>query len=59
MESTEAMPDPAKASDDLRKFAKANEKQLYKLLRTVLDPQSDLKLVLKTQVRHPRPPFQD
>lgn len=53
------MPDPAKASDDLRKFAKANEKQLYKLLRTVLDPQSDLKLVLKTQVRHPRPPFQD
>ncbi|KAK4057405.1 Sister chromatid cohesion protein pds5 [Microbotryomycetes sp. JL221] len=42
-------PDHTKTTMDLQKFAKANEKQLYKLLKTLMDPQSDLKMLLKTQ----------
>ncbi|KAK4052801.1 Sister chromatid cohesion protein pds5 [Microbotryomycetes sp. JL201] len=41
-------PDATKTSSDLNKFAKANEKQLYKLLRTLMDAQSDLPAILKT-----------
>ncbi|KAK4699468.1 sister chromatid cohesion protein PDS5, partial [Phenoliferia sp. Uapishka_3] len=40
--------DQQKAGEDLIKFAKANEKQLYKLLRAMLDPQLDLKTQLKS-----------
>lgn len=40
--------DPSKASDDLAKFAKLNEQRLYKLLRTLMDPEIDLKTLLKT-----------
>lgn len=45
------LPDPTKATEDLKKFVKANEKQLYKLLRILMDPQTDLKLLLKSHVR--------
>ena len=40
-------PDPQKASEDLHDFAKANENRLYKLLKTCMDPQSDLKSIVK------------
>ena len=43
-------PDPNKTAEDLNKFAKANEKQLYKLLKTLLDPQTDLKTLIKNHV---------
>ncbi|KAI5477658.1 hypothetical protein MNV49_006044 [Pseudohyphozyma bogoriensis] len=42
-------PDATKAAEDLTKFAKANEKQLYKLIKTLSDPQSDLKTTIKSQ----------
>ncbi|KAF9235796.1 armadillo-type protein [Melanogaster broomeanus] len=40
-------PDPQKAADDLQTFARANENRLYKLLKTCMDPQSDLKSIVK------------
>lgn len=40
-------PDPHKATDDLQAFAKANENRLYKLLKTCMDLQSDLKSIVK------------
>ncbi|KAF9226311.1 hypothetical protein BS17DRAFT_794477 [Gyrodon lividus] len=40
-------PDPQKATEDLQAFARANENRLYKLLKTCMDPQSDLKSVVK------------
>jgi len=43
-------PDPAKAAEDLRKFAKMNENRLYNLLNTLMDPQTDLKTLIKTYV---------
>lgn len=43
-------PDPQKATDDLQTFAKMNEKRLYKLLKTAMDPQTDLKTLVKTTV---------
>lgn len=42
------LPDPQRATESLTKFAKANEKQVYRLLRTLLDPQTDLKTFIKT-----------
>lgn len=45
--------DPQRATDDLQTFAKMNEKRLYKLLRTVMDPQTDLKTLVKTTVSLP------
>ncbi|PFH47385.1 hypothetical protein AMATHDRAFT_152196 [Amanita thiersii Skay4041] len=39
--------DPHKASEDLNAFAKLNEPRLYKLLKTCMDPQSDLKGLAK------------
>lgn len=45
-----SFPEQNKAADDLNKFAKANEKQLYKLIRVLMDPASDLKTIVKTQV---------
>lgn len=44
-------PDPKRAKEDLHKFAKMNENRLYKLLGTLMDPQTDLKTLLKTYVR--------
>ncbi|KAI0064905.1 cohesin-associated protein Pds5 [Artomyces pyxidatus] len=41
-------PDPQKASDDLNAFAKLNEGRLYKLLKTCMDPQTDLKTLIKS-----------
>ncbi|KAI6134781.1 armadillo-type protein [Pisolithus croceorrhizus] len=40
-------PDPHKATEDLQAFAKANENRLYKLLKTCMDLQSDLKSIVK------------
>ncbi|OCH91293.1 hypothetical protein OBBRIDRAFT_792457 [Obba rivulosa] len=40
-------PDPQKAVDDLRAFAKLNESRLYKLLKTCMDTQTDLKSLVK------------
>lgn len=43
------LPEPAKVAEDLDKFAQANEKALYKLLRTMVDPQADQKTLAKTR----------
>ncbi|BGP19464.1 hypothetical protein JCM10213_006284 [Rhodosporidiobolus nylandii] len=43
------MPDPAKAASDLNEFAKHNVGQLYKELKVMLDPQTDLKTFLKNE----------
>ncbi|KAH8116096.1 armadillo-type protein [Phellopilus nigrolimitatus] len=40
-------PDPQKAAEDLQTFAKVNEQRLYKLLKTCMDPQTDLKGLVK------------
>uniref|UniRef100_D8QDI4 Uncharacterized protein n=1 Tax=Schizophyllum commune (strain H4-8 / FGSC 9210) TaxID=578458 RepID=D8QDI4_SCHCM len=45
---TSAFPDPVKAADDLRTFAKMNESRLYKLLRNAMDIQVDLKSLVKS-----------
>ena len=42
--------DPMKASEDLHSFAKLNENRLYKLMKTSIDPQSDIKSVIKATV---------
>ncbi|EJD05552.1 uncharacterized protein FOMMEDRAFT_132048 [Fomitiporia mediterranea MF3/22] len=39
--------DAQKAADDLQTFARMNETRLYKLLKTCMDPQSDLKGLVK------------
>jgi hypothetical protein len=44
------LPDPKKAETQLKKFADLNDKRLYKLFRGIMDPSSDLKLVLKYKV---------
>ncbi|GAA5921167.1 hypothetical protein JCM3775_004123 [Rhodotorula graminis] len=41
------MPDPTKASDDLMTFATQNVAQLYRELRALLDPQTDLRAHIK------------
>ncbi|CAK5272282.1 unnamed protein product [Mycena citricolor] len=40
-------PDPLKMGEDLNAFAKLNEQRLYKLLKTCMDPQTDLKGLVK------------
>ncbi|ELU44304.1 cohesin-associated protein Pds5 [Rhizoctonia solani AG-1 IA] len=42
--------DASKLADDLRTFAKLNESRLYKLLKTCVDPQTDLKALIKCTV---------
>ncbi|KAG7091856.1 hypothetical protein E1B28_008258 [Marasmius oreades] len=42
-----SFPDPVKAAEDLRTFAKLNESRLYKVLRTCMDVQIDLKGLVK------------
>lgn len=43
-------PDPHRALDDLLAFAKLNEGRLFKLLHTCMDPQTDLKNLVKATV---------
>ena len=43
-------PDPVKASEDFQAFAKLNEARLYKLLKTCMDTQTDLKGLIKASV---------
>ncbi|KAJ4463966.1 armadillo-type protein [Lentinula edodes] len=42
-------PDPAKMREDLKAFAKVNEPRLYKLMKTCLDVETDLKGLVKAQ----------
>ncbi|KAI0634818.1 armadillo-type protein [Trametes polyzona] len=50
LKSTAAQfPDPHKAGEDLQAFAKLNEGRLYKLLRTCMDLQTDLKGLVKAR----------
>ncbi|KAJ3762232.1 cohesin-associated protein Pds5 [Lentinula raphanica] len=42
-------PDPGKMKEDLRAFAKTNEPRLYKLLKSCLDVNTDLKGLVKAQ----------
>ncbi|TFY67169.1 hypothetical protein EVJ58_g1799 [Rhodofomes roseus] len=41
-------PDPQRAMEDLHAFAKLNESRLYKLLKTCMDTQVDLKSLVKS-----------
>lgn len=43
-----SFPDPQKVADDLHAFAKLNESRLYKLLKTCMDTQTDLKTLVKS-----------
>jgi sister-chromatid-cohesion protein PDS5 len=43
-------PDRQKAYEDLRAFAKLNENRLYKLMKTCMDPQTDVKALVKATV---------
>ncbi|KAG0663219.1 hypothetical protein C6P46_002808 [Rhodotorula mucilaginosa] len=43
------MPDPEKATNDLEHFARENEAQLYRELKVMLDPQTDLKAFVKNR----------
>ncbi|KAG8727483.1 hypothetical protein FRC12_022466, partial [Ceratobasidium sp. 428] len=45
---TGMIPESSKQREDLRTFAKLNDSRLYKLLRTCMDPQTDLKTLIKT-----------
>jgi sister-chromatid-cohesion protein PDS5 len=45
------MPDPSKATTDLKAFASENIAQLYRELKVLLDPQTDLKTYIKNEVR--------
>lgn len=47
---TASFVDPVKAAEDLQSFANLNESRLYKLLKTCLDPQTDLKSLVKSSV---------
>ncbi|PPQ74839.1 hypothetical protein CVT26_005219 [Gymnopilus dilepis] len=42
-----SFPDPVKAAEDLQNFAKLNENRLYKLLKTCMDSQTDIKGLVK------------
>lgn len=44
-------PDPTKAKNDMDEFADANENRLIKLLKAAMDPQTDLKTLVKINVR--------
>ena len=46
-----SFPDPQKAGEDLQTFAQKNEGRLYKLLKTCMDVQTDLKNLVKARVR--------
>ena len=42
--------DPAKARKDREAFAEANDARLYKLVKGCVDPQSDLRQIVKAKV---------
>jgi sister-chromatid-cohesion protein PDS5 len=42
--------EPARAKLDLEKFAEINEPRLYKLVKGCVDPQSDLRQIIKARV---------
>lgn len=42
--------DEHKAKKDMMAFAKANEPRLYKLFKAMVDPQSDLRTIMKSKV---------
>ncbi|RXW15368.1 hypothetical protein EST38_g10488 [Candolleomyces aberdarensis] len=42
-----SFPDPHKSQDDLNAFAKLNENRLFKLAKTCMDPQTDIKNLAK------------
>jgi hypothetical protein len=46
-----SFPDPLKAKEDLNTFAKLNENRLFKLAKTCMDPQTDVKGLAKATVR--------
>ena len=46
-----SFPDAQKAAEDLQNFARLNEQRLYKLMKTCMDPQTDLKGLVKAMVR--------
>ena len=46
---TERFPDRQRAADDLTRFAKTNDKRLYQLLRTLMNPETELKALLKAE----------
>jgi sister-chromatid-cohesion protein PDS5 len=48
--STVSFLDPQKATEDLQSFAKMNDRGLYKLLKTCMDTQSDLRALVKATV---------
>ena len=50
IQHTASFVDPVKAAEDLQSFANLNENRLYKLLKTCLDPQTDLKTLVKSSV---------
>lgn len=41
--------DPEKAKTDLHAFAKLNDTRIYRLIRTCFDPQTDLKMAVKSR----------
>ncbi|KAG0146246.1 hypothetical protein CROQUDRAFT_107255 [Cronartium quercuum f. sp. fusiforme G11] len=41
-------PDPQKTMDELQKCAKLNDKRIYKVIKILSDPQTDLKALVKT-----------
>lgn len=51
LSSTASFPDGQKAATDLKKFADENEDRLYKLLKAASDEQTDLKTLVKINVR--------
>ncbi|KAJ3508895.1 hypothetical protein NLJ89_g5509 [Agrocybe chaxingu] len=42
------LPDPQRATSDLQAFAASHDQRLYKLLKTCMDPQSELKAVIRS-----------
>jgi hypothetical protein len=46
-----SFPDSQKVAEDLQSFARLNEQRLYKLMKTCMDPQTDLKGLVKAMVR--------
>ncbi|EGF98446.1 uncharacterized protein MELLADRAFT_69311 [Melampsora larici-populina 98AG31] len=43
-----AFPDPSRATEELQKFAKLNDKRMYKVIKVLSDPLVDLKALVKT-----------
>lgn len=46
----DTFPDSQKAADDFRKFAGMNDQRIYKLLKSLADPSTDFKTLIKNYV---------